>query len=602
MGAPLGSRERASLALLAIGTVAFMPGALDRFVFLKVAVIAGGVALAFTVPARNRLSPRIVALLCLGSVILLIATLREAAPLSALVGRSPRFEGVFVLPVYVGAAASGARLLGPDRAEGSTAWFMKWLAVAAVAVAIEAALEFAGLRPLASSVSRPGSFLGNASDEGAWAVLVLGPLTAIAVTTRRWLYVAGAVATVVILVASGSRGALLGAVAVAVVLVILEPRRTIKMTLVAGLVAVAACSFVAPATRSRIVGTSPYSAETVRGRVLLWEETAHLVGDHLLLGVGASGFVNAIPYYHDREWELKVGTANPPDSPHDWILQAASDGGLLLALDALALAMTVLLTGLATTRRQATRGERAAVVGMLAGVSGYGVALLFHFTSPGTTPLAATFAGALVAVPLRTSSAGRGEAASRRPLRVPTSDAATHISNVLRVALFGGLALLLFLAACAEIPLRTAINDAASGHLEAANGSFQLAQDLRPWDPSVAATAGHAFAVLAALGEPGATRRATPWVAAEVRENPHGVVALEDGAALDVATRHLRAAADLLRQCERLDPTNPDVLLSLGKVYLREGSRSRALPVLEKAARYAPHSTAVRRALLDARR
>jgi tetratricopeptide (TPR) repeat protein len=474
--------------------------------------------------------------------------------------------------------------------------------LAAVLVGVEAALEFAGLRPLASSVARPGSLLGNASDEGAWAVLVLGPLAAVAVTTRKWAYVVGAVAAMVILVASGSRGALLGAVAVTFVLVALEPRRSLQISVIAGLVVVAACSFLAPATRSRIVGTSPYSAETVRGRVLLWEETAHLVEDHLFLGVGSNGFVNAIPRYHDREWELKVGAANPPDSPHDWILQAASDGGLLLALDALALAVSVLLEGLAATRRQVTRGERAAIVGMLAGVSGYGVALLFHFTSPGTTPLAATFAGVLGGVPLRTSRGVRGDSASVRSPLTPDSHKLKQVAEILRVALYCGLALLLFLAAWAELPLRTAIDDAAAGRLAAADHSFHLAQNLRPWDPSIAATAGHAFAVLATLGEPDATHRGAPWVATELRENPHAVVTLEDAAAMDVATHRFAEAVVLLRRCEHLDPTNPNVLLSLGRVYLRQGSRSNAAPVLEKAARYAPHSEAVRRALRDARR
>lgn len=596
MSAPLGQRERAALALLAVGTVAFMPGALDRFVFLKVAVMAVGVALAFSVPARDRLSPRVVAILCLGAVILLAATLREASPLTALVGRSPRFEGVFILPVYVGAAGAGARLLGPHRAEGSTAWFMKWLALAAVLVGIEAALEFAGLRPLASNVARPGSLLGNASDEGAWAVLVLGPLAAIAVTTRKWPYLVGTLAAMVIVVASGSRGALLGVVVVAFVMVVLEPRRTVKLTVIAGLLLVAAFSFIAPATRARIVGTSPYSVQTVKGRTLLWEETAHLVEDHLFLGVGASGYVNAIPQYHDKEWELKVGTANPPDSPHNWILQAASDGGLLLVLLALALAVTVLLEGMAATRRQVNRAERAAVVGMLAGVSGYGVALLFHFTSPGTTPLAATLAGALVSVPLRSS---RDASVTAPPTR-RDRDELREIARVLRVALFAALALLLFLAALAEIPLRNAIEDAASGRLETADHSFHLAQDLRPWDPSIAATAGHAFAVLAGLGEPGAARRGSPWVASELRENSQGVVSLEDAATIDVASHRLRSADSLLQRAQRLDPTNPDVLLSLARVYLRQGSRSKALPLLEKAVHYAPHSEAVRRALRDA--
>src|ERR1700677_2813895 len=225
--APLGRRERVALTFLAIGTVAFMPGALDRFVFVKVALVAAGVALAFTVPARGRFPSKLVLILFLGAVVLLVATLREAAPLNAIVGRSPRFEGVFILPVYVGAAAAGARLLGPNRAAGSTAWFMNCLAFAAVLVGIEAALQFSGLRPLATNVARPGSLLGNASDQGAWAVLVLGPLAVLAVTTRKWPYIVGALAAIVTLVASGSRGALLGVVVVALLGGVLEPRRAL---------------------------------------------------------------------------------------------------------------------------------------------------------------------------------------------------------------------------------------------------------------------------------------------------------------------------------------------------------------------------------------
>jgi predicted Zn-dependent protease len=159
----------------------------------------------------------------------------------------------------------------------------------------------------------------------------------------------------------------------------------------------------------------------------------------------------------------------------------------------------------------------------------------------------------------------------------------------------------LLLAAIAEIPLRSAIDGAAAGNLRAADHSFHLAEDLRPWDPSVAETAGHAFAVLAAYGEPGAARRGTSWAATELRENPDGVLTLEDAAAIDVANNHVDTAATLLRRAEILDPTDPVVLLSLGRVYLKEGARRRAERVLEEAARYAPHNTAVRRALQDAR-
>ena len=112
-------------------------------------------------------------------------------------GRPPRYEGAVALPVYLGAFVAGARLLGPRRAPGSTAWLLDGLAVAALAIGIEAALEAAGLRPLLSNVSRPGSLLGNASDQGAWALLALGPLAAVAIRLRGALHRAGAVGAAV---------------------------------------------------------------------------------------------------------------------------------------------------------------------------------------------------------------------------------------------------------------------------------------------------------------------------------------------------------------------------------------------------------------------
>ena len=125
---------------------------------------------------------------------------------------------------------------------------------------------------------------------------------------------------------------------------------------------------------------------------------------------------------------------------------------------------------------------------------------------------------------------------------------------------------------------------------------------MRPWDPSIAATAGHAFAVLATYRERGATEQGAPWVATELRDDPDGVTSLEDAAAIDVATRRLTAALSQLRHAAALDPTNPGVLLALGDVDLQKGLLTSAEQVLEKAAQFAPSDTAVRQALARARR
>ncbi len=201
--------------------------------------------------------------------------------------------------------------------------------------------------------------------------------------------------------------------------------------------------------------------------------------------MGPSGYVDAIPAYHDGQYERDVGPQNPPDSPHNWILQAASAGGVLLALLAVALAGWTILTGWRAVRRR-TGSEAVVVAGLLAGLTGYAVTLLFHFTTPGTAPLAALYAGALLSQPI---GAGGG----------PRRSALVSASR-LAAAAYGVLAVVLVAAAFAEIPLRQALLRAAAGDLSAANHDFDLARTLRPWDPGVAQIATHAYAVLAAHG------------------------------------------------------------------------------------------------------
>jgi O-antigen ligase len=535
------ARERWAILLLAVAGTAFLPGALDRFVFPKLAFVAGGVALAATVPARGAIPRPAGLLLALAGLLLLAGALAGPTPIQQLLGRPPRYEGVIALPVYVGALVSGARLLGPGRARGSTAWLLDCLAVAALAIGLEAALEATGLRPLASNVSRPGSLLGNASDQGAWAVLALGPLAAVGIRLGGRLHQAGAVGAAVALATSGSRGALAGAVVLVIVLVALTPARAARVVLLVGGAILVIGVLALPATRSRVLTTTHLSQQTVTGRRLLWGETLDLLGDHPLLGVGPSGYVDTIPAYHSRRYEREIGPANPPDSPHDWLLQAVLAGGPALALIALALAGLVLVRGRRAIEAEPSAAEAAAIGGLLAGLAGYAVALLFYFTSPGTTPLAALFAGALIAQPPRSWWA---------PARA------------FGAAGYALLTLVLVVAAFAEIPLRSALDEAAAANLRAADHDFHVARDLRLWDAGVAQTATHAYAALAGEHVTGAAAFGLPWAARELRAYPDSIQGLEDAATLDAAAGRPAAAAALLRKARRLEPHNPDLNLA----------------------------------------
>jgi O-antigen ligase len=535
-------RERWAILLIGVSGAAFLPGALDRFVFPKLVLVAAGAALALTVPARGAVSRPLAVLLGLAGVVLLAAALAGPTPLQQIIGRPTRYEGIIALPVYLGALAAGARVLGPGRARGSTAWLLDVLAVTAVVIGAESVLEVAGLRPLVSNVARPGSLLGNASDQGAWAVLALGPLAAVAVRMRGLLHRAGAIGAAAALVTSGSRGALVGALAGALVLTVLAAGRRARVTLVAATVLLAVVALALPATRARVLGSTAAARHTVTGRTALWRESVSLVGDHPLLGVGPSGYVDTIPAYHDRRYEVQVGPQNPPDSPHDWLLQAAVAGGIPLLALALAAAGLVLAGGVRSVDTQPTAGEGAAVGGMLAGLAGYAVALLFAFTGPGTTPLAALFAGALVA---------------SRPAARP-SLAATR-GRVMLAGALGALAIVLLAAAVAELPLRAALVHASAGDLAAAERDFDLARDLRPWDPGVAQQATHAYAVLARGGSAESARRGLPWARRELSAYPDSIQGLEDTAALEAAAGQRAAAAMTISQARRLEPANPNL-------------------------------------------
>ncbi len=536
-------RERWAILLLAVAGAAFLPGALDRFVFPKLALAAAGVMLAFSVPARGSLPRVAVWLLLAAAVILLVAAFTGAAPLAQILGRPPRYEGLVALAVYLGALVAGARLLGPRRAPGSTAWLLDGLAVAAIAIGIEAALEAAGLRPLVSNVSRPGSLLGNASDQGAWALLALGPLAGVSIRLRGALHRAGAVGGAVALITSGSRGALAGAVVLAVILIVLATDRRSRVTIAVGCLVIAAGVLALPATRSHVLSATKLSRQTTTGRTLLWGETLQLVRDHPVLGSGPSGWVDAIPVYHDRRYEAEVGPANPPDSPHDWVLQAAAAGGIGLACLALMMAAFVLYRGAGSLKAQPTDAERIAFGGLLAGLAGYGVALLFYFTGPGTSPLAALFAGALIAAP-------------PRPAASAGADARAWLRRAL-VSVYAALTIVLVAAAAAEIPLRSALLEAAAGNLAAAESDFRTAQDLRPWDAGVDQIAAHAYAVLAAHHYAGASSFGIPWSVKELSAYPDSIQALQDGATLQDAAGRSATAARLLARAHRLEPDNP---------------------------------------------
>src|SRR5690606_21216650 len=124
---------------------------------------------------------------------------------------------------------------------------------------------------------------------------------------------------------------------------------------------------------------------------------------------------------------LSVDPGTTLDSPHNWVLQALSAGGLPLALLAVGLAVAAAIVGFSRWRSAVAFAKPDAREVHLAGsgvaLLALGVALLTHFTSPGTTLLAAVLLGSLLAV-------------DRSPARDGTS-MALQLGRVVRVLLAG---------------------------------------------------------------------------------------------------------------------------------------------------------------------
>lgn len=585
-------REAAALTLLLAVPAVIVPGALNRFVFGKLVVAAAGVAVAFRSPPAGRLMRPAGVMLGAAGVVLAISAVTARSPMTALLGREPQQEGVLILAVYVMAGASGSRLLGPNRSEPAIRTAYAAMAVTVLAVALVAVTESFGLRPLSANVARPGSLLGNASDEGALAVLYAAPLLVDALTSRRRLSVVGAVAAAITVALSGSRGAMVGLLVVILIVGVVmghrvASRRRFNLVFTGATTAFVGLVLAIPQSRNRVLGLSPLSQQTVKGRTILWRESLSLFTRHPILGVGPSQFENAIVGQHSLDWQKTIGPANPPASPHDLLLQALMAGGILLLLPALGLAYLATRNAV----RDLGNGPDAWVLGSLAGLGGYLAALLFHFTSPGTTIPAAVMGGSLLAAAPTPASRPRADMWLARLI---------PIGCALLAACFVA-------AAIAQVWLRLGDVAVAQGRLAVADHDFELARDLLPWDPDLPAGVLHQFVAVALAGDSSAVAYADQWVpraadvagdeqvvdyratlleisgdaagseqlvAAELHIDPYNPMFLLLQGVDEAGLRNYAAAEASLVEATEVDPTDPNAWGDLAAVYKAEGQVS----------------------------
>lgn len=540
--------------LLACVPLAITPGAENRFVFGRFVVAALATVLLLAIPGAGRL-PRWM-WLSIGAMtaVAALAAVFAANVSTAWWGRGQVYDGAPFLVLCLLVAVAAARHLGSKAEPGDRELFVNAMAVVALAVASLAVIEALGLRPLASDAGRPGSFLGNASDEGSFALLYGGVLFVAALNRRRPLLVAGATATGITVVLSGSRGAWIGLLVLAGVAALLAGRRARRIGAVVAVVGVVAV-LVDPATRGRLLGGG-LAHRTASGRQMLWQESLSLWAHHPVLGVGPSQFENAIVGQHSFAWQQRIGPQNPPATPHNVLLQLLLAGGPIL----LAVVGYVAWRLCRCAREQGSWGT-----GVVVALSAYLAALMFTFPTPAVLMPAVVLAASVSSVPAVTVGWQR-----------VLERGSTVIAGVLAVVFV--------LASISEVEIKAGLAQLAHNSPASAESTFATAHDLRWWDSDLDGEIFHAFV---AAG-PAAVGEAWQWDGRLGAADD--VQVMQDRAALRLNTGKYADAIAILDPALQRDRYNPQLLTMRGIAYAGSGNYTGARRDFERSVHIDPSS------------
>jgi len=552
-----GQPAVAAVYLLVLGlALAASPTPSDSVLPVRLVVLGTGLALGLVAKPRGRTPRPVLIAMGLAVAVFVAAAFFGATPLLSILGRYPRYEGLPVVLGYAAALVVGARLLGPGSAR-LRVHTINALVLSSLALAVVALVQWASAPDL-----RVTSALGNSTTLGTFSLVALAMLAWSLQDWSGWRF-AGVIGAVSCLVLSASRGALLGAVvaAFAVLLVRRWSRRPGRWWWGPAIAAVLlGAAWLAPGTRARLSGTTPFADSTIGGRLLLWQESTALVGTHPVLGVGPSRFVDSIGAFHTTAWAAQVGPYAPPDSPHNVVLQVLAGTGWLGLAGVVAVAVAV------AAALWATRPWDPWQAGTVLATTAVAVSYLTSFTDPVTLTVVLLLLGGAISVPDR--------ADPQRAVR--TTGLVAGVAALSLGLWLGGTAVV------AEFRFSSAVT-VTSGTTRALLG----VPGVRPWDADLARRVGYSGARLAEAGtvDPDALVAMVDDACARL---PGSVECLHVLADLKDLGGHHEQALAVLDRALALDPTNVDTILRRG-VALGELARyEEAIRAFEQAAELRP--------------
>jgi len=148
-------------------------------------------------------------------------------------------------------------------------------------------------------------------------------------------------------------------------------------------------------------------------RITIWRESLPIIKDFWLTGTGAGTYSNAMTLYQQtRMWVGAMQNWAHFNNAHSFYIQVASEGGLLLALPALATFVAIIVLGLRAVR--ADKGEMFWVrIGAAAGLAGLAVQSIWEVAL--VMPANAALAGMLLGLLLYHREASRAEQMTPAP-------------------------------------------------------------------------------------------------------------------------------------------------------------------------------------------
>lgn len=337
--------------------IVIAPGVLFYFdVTPKVVILLIGTGIALVLwrgelPLDSRLNRVFFLLLALQAASLVLSTAASIDPALSLNGGNwRRFGLVSQLTVLLFAA-----LVAVDCAcdKNRVAIYLKAIVLSGIPVALYAILQYFGWDPLLPkqsyhagestwSIVRPPSTMGHANYLATYLLFVVFASVGL-MRTRAWriLAILAAVLGCTAILLSGTRAAMLGLVAGAVVLVFLNSRllgfSTFSLRVPAVVLVALAVLYWSPAGQGLRNRVNWVSSEPLGGaRPLLWRDSLRMSVHHLALGYGPEVFIREFP----RQESLELARAYPDflhESPHNIFLDALVAQGIpgLLILAAL---------------------------------------------------------------------------------------------------------------------------------------------------------------------------------------------------------------------------------------------------------------------------